>query len=338
VHWTVAAPFFDENCSANTPWLDDFVPSSHHSFTKVPHRSRSIRERWHMRSSRNTPLAKWLGFWQQAGEAWQTTEGGVITVFPQLAAMTGLRKRFSQKDVPLISWCFNVGALYPGLKQVLSQDVLQRVDRFVVHSKRECETVSAWLNLPQSRFEFVPLQRAPIPLLASEEVEDPFVLAMGSANRDYETFFAAVEKLGVRTIVVASPRALPSFNVPANVELRSGLTFEECHRLAQQARVNVVPLIDHATGAGQVTIIEAMRMSRPLIATRCTGSEDYIQHGETGLFVQPHSVQDMTDAIAQLWSDETLRGSLGQAAGHYAAEHFSDEAAGSRLGKILDQF
>jgi glycosyltransferase involved in cell wall biosynthesis len=336
MHWTVAAHFFDNQYLSQYSWLDDFIAPGRHTFTKIPCQG---KQSWHSRLSRNTSLAEWLDYWSQGSHAWQQTQGGVITVFPQLAAMVGLNKRLSaKKDTPVVAWSFNVGHLYPGMKQVVASATLQEIDRFVVHSRRECETVSRWLNLPEERFEFVPFQRAEIPIHAAEDQEDPFVLAMGSANRDYHTFFEAVKKLGVRAVVVAGQHALKGLSVPSNVEVRSNLSPDECHRLAQRARVNVVPLINHETAAGQVTIVEGMRMNRAVVATRCMGSEDYIDSGNTGLLVKPHSAEELVDAMGQLWSDEQLRNSLAKRAGQYAEQHFSDEGVGVNLKRILDQF
>jgi glycosyltransferase involved in cell wall biosynthesis len=338
MHWNVAAPFFTPKSTVTARWLDNFIPGNRHLFTKILRQDRLAERSWHNRAARTTQMKEWLGYWQQSGSAWDSTQGGVITVFPQLAGMVALRKRLSRKAVPTIAWCFNLGKLYPGLKQMFSRSVLQEVDRFIVHSRRECETVSAWLEVPQENFEFVPLQRSPIPVLETEDIENPFILAMGSANRDYQTFFDAVEPLGIRTVVVAGQHALNHLRTPANVEILSGLTPDECYRLAQKARLNVIPLQDTVTAAGQVTLVETMRMSRPVIATRCVGTEDYIQHGKTGLLVKPYSSGALVDSIGQLWSDAGFRHGLAKQAGIYAQAHCSDEIAGSRLGKILDQF
>jgi hypothetical protein len=338
MHWTIAAPFFTAKSNPTAVWLDNFIPNNRHFFTKICRQDVFADRSWHSRSSRTTQTKEWLGYWQQSGSALQSTTGGVITVFPQLASMVGLRKRLSRKGIPIIAWCFNLGALYPGLKQSLSRSALKDVNKFVVHSQRECETLSAWLGMPQEKFEFVPLQRSPIPTVETEDMENPFVLAMGSANRDYQTFFDAVEQLGIRTVVVAGQHALTHLRIPSNVEIRSGLTAETCYRLAQKARLNVIPLQDTVTAAGQVTVVENMRMSRPVIATHCIGTEDYIQHGKTGLLVKPYSTRAIADSIDQLWTDSVFRNSLATQAGAYAAANFSDEIAGSRLSNILDEF
>lgn len=337
MHWSVAASFINERYVETTPWLDDFVPGEQHSFTKIPRRDALSNLSWHKRSSRTTSLAEWQALWHQSREAWKTTNGGIITVFPQLAITTGLQQQLCNQNIPVVAWCFNIGQCYPGLKQQMSRFALQNINRFIVHSQAERKALSEWLNLPLERFEFVPLQRAAIPITEKEDTENPFILAMGSANRDYPTLFKAVEKLNIRTIVVAATHALSGLDIPPQVELYSGLTMPECHRLVQKARLNVVPLLDTATAAGQVTIVEAMRMNRPVIATRCTGSEDYIQQGKTGFLVEPGSVEDLTESLEKLWSDSALRDEFAQNAGQYAAQYFSDEAAGMALNRILDE-
>ena len=343
MHWTVVTPFIEEpsNSGIHVPsdsgWLTSFVPGKRHQFRLLNRQNIGARRSWHTRSSRETGYREWIGYLQQAGEALEASQGGVITVFPQLAAVVGIRQRIARPRFPVVAWCFNVGACYPGIKRLLAQTAFKDVDRFIVHSRRERENVSQWLGLPLERFEFVPLQRAEIPVTYKEEITNPFLLAMGSAQRDYPTLFKAVEKLGLRTVVVAGKHALAGLTIPPQVEVRSGLTMDECLRLAQEARVNIVPLLDNETAAGQVTIVEAMRMNRPVIATRCIGSEDYIKDGETGFLVEPYSVDDLAQAINKLWNDQELRDRIGGEAGRYSAEHFSDEAAGEALGRILDK-
>jgi glycosyltransferase involved in cell wall biosynthesis len=230
-----------------------------------------------------------------------------------------------------------MGVCYTGIKGWLAQNALHDVDCFVVHSRKERESYSQWLNLPIERFEFVPYQIPDLPITASEETENPFVVAMGSAQRDYALLFEAVKRLNLRTIVIAGPHALKGLSIPPQVEVRSGITIEECRRLAQQARVNVVPLLDREIATGPSTIVSTLRMNRAVIATRTTGSEDYIIQGETGYLTPPGSVEDLAVAIERVWNDEALRHRLNQNAGCYAAAHLSDQAAGKALGQILDR-
>lgn len=90
MHWTVAASFFWLTESPGYPWIDDFVPGDRHQFTKIPRRGQV--QSWHERKSKTTQLSEWRSFWNQGQEAIRLTQGGIITVFPQLATIVGVQK------------------------------------------------------------------------------------------------------------------------------------------------------------------------------------------------------------------------------------------------------
>lgn len=330
MHWTVAAPF-TANPSTDV-WLTPFVPDARQQFTMI---AAPPRPSWHARSSKTASWRDWSSTWRQASEAARASRGGVITVFPQLALVAGLYQRMSMRRKPLVAWCFNLGALYGGAKAKIARVALRNVDRIVVHSRAEIVRYADWLELDRERFRFVRLQRAAIPITQVEDDEHPFVLAMGSARRDYAALLEAVRAAKLPTVIVAARHALEGLDIPSHVEVRSGLSEDECRHLAQRARVNVVPIVNDQTASGQVTLLEALRMGRAVVATRCIGSEDYIEHERTGLLVEPRSIADLRDGILRLWHDADLRHRLGRAAATFAAEHCSDEAAGAALGRVL---
>ena len=337
MHWTVAAPFIHKSNLMDEVWLTKFVPGSQHQFLIVPRQEPLTN--WHNRKSSVTGFKDWLIYWQHAMEARNKTEGGVITLFPQLPAVAGMQQRITGKHIPLVAWQFNVGSYYHGIRRGLAQVSLSEVDHFVVHTRREIDIYRQWLGIPSDRLEFVPLHEKELPVTEQENTTDPFIVALGSAHRDFFTLFQAVEKLRIPTVVASSPKALKGLTIPSDVKTPFGIGRTECLRIAQEARISIVPLLPkpEAIGAGAITIVEAMHMGRAVIATRCLGAEDYVQHGETGLLVEPQSVDDLMQAIKMLWNDSALRDRFGQAAKRYAKEHLSPEAAGSALGKILDQ-
>jgi hypothetical protein len=336
MHWTIAAPFFNRSNLGHTSWLERYVPGHQHQFTLIP-REKPLPS-WHERKSKFTTLDEWLLYWQQGAAAVKATEGGVITVFPQLAAVAGMQQQLLGSQVPVVAWLFNVGTCHGGLRKQFSKVSLRQITRFIVHTRRERQIYSDWLELPIERFEFVPYQVPEIPVTYAEDTQQPFIAALGSAHRDFSTLFKAVETLKIPTVVASGPRALAGLEIPAQVQTPLGMSKADCLKLAQQARINVVPLAPNhqATAAGQVTIVEAMRMGRALIATRGSGVEDYISDGETGLLAEPHSVTDLMQAIQRLWDDAALRQRISQNAMQYAATHCSDQAAGRALGQVLD--
>jgi glycosyltransferase involved in cell wall biosynthesis len=332
MHWTVVAPFNAKR--TNSDWLAPYVPGERHQFYFIPRPGGDVN--WHNKSSAVTGKQEWSQFWQQTNEALQVRQGGIVTVLPQLAATVGVRQRFARKRFPVVAWWFNVGVCYSGVKALLAQNTLKDINRFIVHTRCEGDMYSEWLGLPRERFEFVPLQVREIPITYQEDTSHPFIFSTGSACRDYPTLFEAAKKLNLRTVVVSGPRSLEGLTIPPQVEAPFHLKKPDILRLGQEARINVIPMTKEGPTAGTVTIVEAMRMGRAVIATRRSGIEDYIKDGETGILVEPGSVDDLVQAIDKLWNDKELREKIGKQAYLYAAENFSDQAAGASLGRILD--
>jgi glycosyltransferase involved in cell wall biosynthesis len=337
MHWTIAAPFIDKSNLEKESWLTPYVPNGRHKLDIVP-RSTPLPN-WHERKSDVTEFREWMVYWEHAVEALKATEGGIITVFPQLPALLGMQRRIIGKRVPVVSWFFTVNNCYGGMKQALAQYSLGNIDYFIVQTQRELELYHKWLGIPKERFEIVHFHEKELPITYEENNKEPFITALGSAHRDFPTLFKAVEKLNIPTVVASGKRALAGLTIPDNVQTPFGISKADCLRLNQEARINIVPLLPkpNVTAAGLVTIVEAMHLGRAIIATKGLGPEDYITHGETGLLVEPESVEDLTQAIELLWNDAELRNRLGQAARRYAQEHFSPEAAGKKLGNILDK-
>jgi glycosyltransferase involved in cell wall biosynthesis len=327
--WSVAAPFFSPG--GPNEWIDDHVTDQRWAFRKVPRRE--TRDDWHLRSRRATGLAAWSEYWDQSGRAFPAS--GIITLFPQLALTAAVQKRLFRRAVPLLAWCFNLGEFPRGWKRAAARAAFKGVDRFVVHSTAEIDRVSEFLDLQPGKVEFVPLQRAPIPIVAGEETVSPFIVAMGSANRDYATFLAAAEIAKIPCKIVASPRVIDGLQIPANVSVESGLSPSQCHELVQKSRLSVVPLLDPNVASGQVTVVESMRMERAVIATKSAGTTDYVRNGTNGVLVPPHDPEALANAMVELWDDDAARRKYARDATIFAEESLSDAAAARALTRIM---
>lgn len=334
MHWKILTPF---SHSSEVGWIPAHIVTTHHSFEVVPAGYN------HDRSRRNSDGRAWRDFFYHAFRAWsgrrrkQSGPVGYITSFPQLPLCLALIKRLTGSKAPIVAWTFNMGKTYGGMKGRLARFALPAVDIFVVHSTAEIDAYSNWLNIPRERFKFVPLGIKFDPPEIVREDERKFVLSMGSANRDYDCLIKALEPFQYRTIIVAGDHAVKGLDIPDWVEVRSGLTLEECHTLAQQATVNVVPLKNMDAASGQVTFLETMMMGKPVIATDCIGTRDYIKDGRNGCLVPVGDTTRMGEAISRLWQDESLRERLGQAAKADTTQSSSFEAQSSVMLDVLDR-
>ena len=72
------------------------------------------------------------------------------------------------------------------------------------------------------------------------------------------------------------------------------------------------------------TIIEAMAVGKPVIATPLGGSKELVT-SETGILVPPENAEAIASAIATLATDRKKLNAMGKAAGQRAAQLFSSE-------------
>jgi hypothetical protein len=288
-----------------------------------------------------TTGALWRQYFAHSSRAWHMAAAGpkpygFITTFPQLAMTTALQKRLRRSRAPLVAWNFNLGALYGGPKGFFARQAANGgIDAYIVHSLAEIDRYARWLRVPRELFHFVPLQRPTEPVVLEEDEQSPFLLAMGSARRDYDLLCRVIGPLGIPTTIVAAAHAVEGIAVPPNVTVMRGLTRNQCDELTQRARLCVVPVRNDETASGQVTLITSMMYGRATIATRCIGSEDYVEDRVDGWLIAPQSADEMRNAIVKLWGDAQTRRAMGDAARRRVSTELNDTSTGKRLDPIL---
>ena len=86
--------------------------------------------------------------------------------------------------------------------------------------------------------------------------------------------------------------------------------------------VLLVPAIGEPFGR---TLIEAMFLGTPVVAARHGGNIEAIDHGRTGLLVEPESAEAFVEPTARLLTDQSLWTSISSQAARHARTSFSVE-------------
>jgi len=331
MNWIIAAPYLID---LKTGFWKEMGEGNELNFICSP------PEYIHSRSRKYTGMVEWLDYSLHTQKAWKMAQqynAGIFTNFPQLAVLASLKKRVSRYSPPLIAGTFNLGGLPTGYKQRLSKSVLNNVDKFIVHSRHECHAYSEYFSLPLERFEFIPLHRPVLPISFKEDIESPFILAVGSAKRDYLTLINAVKRLNYNTVIVTPKKNLDGIKLPSNVSIKTDLSISECRQLVQKACINIIPLNNKYTASGQVTVIEAMMLGKAIIATNSIGTEDYLTK-ETGILIEERNVESMCEAISFLWENSVERKRLGDNAKSFALNTFTEKQAAIKVSNMLNYF
>jgi glycosyltransferase involved in cell wall biosynthesis len=98
--------------------------------------------------------------------------------------------------------------------------------------------------------------------------------------------------------------------------------------------VAVLPSYREAQG---LSILEAMALARPVVASAVGGIPEMIEHGRTGLLVPPRDPDALADAITRLLTDAPYANTLGNAGRDLVEERFCAELMVRAIETIYDE-
>jgi len=147
------------------------------------------------------------------------------------------------------------------------------------------------------------------------EFPDATLLVVGEGSR-HEALNAQADALGISRSVVFTGRR---DDVPA---------------VTAALDVAVLPSYREAQG---LTILEAMALSRPVVASNVGGIPEMIEDGRTGLLVPPHDPGALATAISRLLRDHPLADTLARAGHDLVHERFCVELMARAVETIYDE-
>lgn len=135
-----------------------------------------------------------------------------------------------------------------------------------------------------------------------------YVFSGGGAGRDFATLIEAVRNTDIPLrIVTFSPATLGYTDpLPPNCTVEWRMSQRQFLERVATARLVVVPLIQGEHPHGHTTVVQALRLSKPVITTQNASCDDYIRHGDEGLLVEPGDVLGYRHAIQKLLADNAL--------------------------------
>jgi glycosyltransferase involved in cell wall biosynthesis len=192
------------------------------------------------------------------------------------------------------------------LKRAFQRMAFASTDLLITSTYGEIDIYSERLRLPRERFRFVFFHTNVVsPGPVGEE--QGYAFSAGRTGRDYHLLAEAVRDLQLNLVVLGDAASLRGVTFPEGTSVLFDQPYERYLELLHGCDYVIVPLNELKAARGQVVILEAMAIGKPVIATETVGTVDYIESGESGLLVPPGDSTALRDAIRRLGEDPALR-------------------------------
>lgn len=265
--------------------------------------------------------------------AWQGKNGFPLAV---------LRSLLGQTSPPMILLAFSLQGIVSHFRG-LAKFGLRSVSRVTVITPFELESYRRLLSLSPEAISYIPIgwydsiHRYQDPQVRKSESlakDGKYVYTFGRSYRDYGTLARAVQGTDVRVKVSGRAFNLAGVELPPNIQTTGWLNYREMEDHLFDSEFCVVPLQAIPHSSGETSLLHAMSFGKPVVATRSPGTETYVQHGVTGLLVEPGDVEGMRQAILQLWRNPDEARAMGKQARRCFEENYKMDKMAKRVYDI----
>lgn len=203
------------------------------------------------------------------------------------------------------------------------------VDNIIVFSKNEIDYYSKIFKMPKEKFQFENLGINKIKI-KKEYNENNYIIAPGRSNRDYEFLIKAIENEKYNIKIICDE--LPNEKYK-NIKIYNNIMGDNYYSMLNNAYCVIIPLKDENISSGQLVLLQAMQLKKPIIVTEANGINDYITNGYNG-FIIKKSKEELLKALKKLDNPEIYKMISDNAYKEYM-EKYSLSKLGENIGKII---
>lgn len=205
------------------------------------------------------------------------------------------------------------------------------IDRFVCFAQEECNYYSEMFGVDMDKFVFTPVGIDAMSLSKFTISDDGTIFAPGRSNRDYQLLVNVAQKLPYHFVIACD--TLTMNHCPDNVEILHDCFGTKMREQMSKCHIVVVPLKDLNVSSGQLVILHAMAMGKPIVCTDCAGVKDYVVNGQTGKLVTNQD-ENWANAILQMYSDNDTYKRMQYASQELYRKSFTEIAMFERIAHI----
>ena len=203
------------------------------------------------------------------------------------------------------------------------------IDRFVCFAREECNYYAQMFGTGRERFVFIPLGIAPVQ--CNDCSDEGYVFATGRSNRDYD-FLTRVMQGSDYKCVIACDNFTKSADAD-NVTVLNNCFGNSMIDAMAHCRCVAIPLKDANMSSGQLTILQAMSLGKPVICSDVAGIKDYVENGSAMIIA--NDVDAWRRALQSIGSDTQYAARLSEKAQALFHSKFTENAMFERISRAI---
>ena len=203
------------------------------------------------------------------------------------------------------------------------------IDRFVCFAREECNYYAQMFGTGRERFVFIPLGIAPVQ--CNDCSDEGYVFATGRSNRDYDFLTRVMQGTDYKCVI-----ACDNFTKPAdadNVTVLDNCFGNSMIDAMAHCRCVAIPLKDANMSSGQLTILQAMSLGKPVICSDVAGIKDYVENGSAMIIA--NDVDAWRRALQSICSDTQYAARLSEKAQALFHSKFTENAMFERISRAI---
>lgn len=205
------------------------------------------------------------------------------------------------------------------------------VDKFICFSKNECEYYANMFKVEKEKFAFCTLGIENIEIKDNEILNEKTIISCGRSNRDYEFLYNTLSKTEYKLNIISDECKLENTN---NITVYNNIMGQEFLEMLNKSYLVVITLKDENISAGQLVILQAMQLGKPVICTNSNTVTDYIENGINGFIIKKDE-SELLELIEKLYNNEELYDKISSKQKEIFKEKYSVRALGKQIATMF---
>lgn len=171
------------------------------------------------------------------------------------------------------------------------------IDRFICFAKEECTYYSDLFGIAKDKFIYIQLGEGEIRTKDLNICDNGYLFATGRSNRNYDFIVDLLADTQYHLIIACD--TYKRKDLPQNITLLQNCYENDMLKIMAKCHCVLVPLKNLNMSSGQLVVLQAMALGKPVICTKTDGICDYVVNHNTGYLVDNNS-HDWINALNDL--------------------------------------